>query len=337
MAYCEARKNSPGDYGEIETHIRRSTDGGLTWDRARQIAHMGPRIEGNPAKPVDSGDTEQTVNDPVAIADRNGAVHFLYCVNYERAFYMRSEDDGLTFGKPVDITSAFEAFRSKYDWQVIATGPTHGIQLKSGRLLMPVWFAFGGRGKHGPSAVGTIYSDDHGATWKGGDVVIPNEGAFKSPNESVIVELADGRVMLNARSPSEPNRRLVTVSPDGISNWSTPKFDQELWEPICAAGLTSMPNEPQTLIYSAPRNLKLDDNDQPVPAGQGARRNLTIYLSEDDGSSWKARRTLEEGTSAYSDLAVLADGTILCFYERDQRLTLARFNKAWILRGNDPE
>jgi sialidase-1 len=58
---------------------------------------------------------------------------------------------------------------------------------------------------------------------------------------------------------------------------------------------------------------------------------------------------LEPGPSAYSDLAVLPDGTIVCFYERGRpgalrpgsrrddwpyaRLTLARFNRTWLESG----
>ena len=31
LAYCEARRNDKSDWGEIEVHLRRSTDGGKTW------------------------------------------------------------------------------------------------------------------------------------------------------------------------------------------------------------------------------------------------------------------------------------------------------------------
>ena len=69
-----------------------------------------------------------TYNNPVAIADSNGTVHFLFCVEYMRAFYMRSDDDGKTFSKPVEITGAFANFRRHWAWVVLATGPGHGIQ-----------------------------------------------------------------------------------------------------------------------------------------------------------------------------------------------------------------
>jgi hypothetical protein len=66
------------------------------------------------------GPDEQTVNNPVAIVDRNGTVHLLYCVEYMRCFAIQSHDDGLTWTSPVEITQAFEPFREKLDWQVIA-------------------------------------------------------------------------------------------------------------------------------------------------------------------------------------------------------------------------
>ena len=56
-------------------------------------------------------------DNPVAIPDyQNGSVHFLYQHNYERCYYMRSDDDGKTFTRPVDITPVFEQFRAEYDW-----------------------------------------------------------------------------------------------------------------------------------------------------------------------------------------------------------------------------
>jgi sialidase-1 len=332
LAYCEARRKSGADWGEIEVHLRRSTDGGRTWSAPQHIAHSGERIEGNPHKHDEEGAKEQTVNNPVAIVDRDGkTIHFLYCINYARCFYMRSTDDGLTFSQPVEITAAFEAFRPKCPWNVLATGPGHGIQIKSGRLIVPVWLAYGKKpGDHSPSMAGTIYSDDSGSTWKAGDIALPNEGELKNPNETSVAELSDGRVMLNTRSVSKASRRLVTTSADGATGWSTPVFDDALWEPICMGGLVAYPEKPGTLLFSNPHSLELDAEGKPIPGARGKRRNLSIKVSYDDGRTWPVNRMLEEGPSAYSDLAVLPDGTILCFYERDKRLTVARFTLEWL-------
>ncbi len=330
LAYAEARKNSSSDWGEIEIHLRRSTDGGKTWEAAQHIAHLGTRLEGNPHK-KEGGENEQTVNNPVAIVDREtGAIDFLYCINYARCYSMRSLDDGLTWSTPVDITATFEPFRKHYDWKVIATGPGHGVQIKSGRLVVPIWIAYGKEGDHGPSAAATIFSDDHGKTWQAGDLCLPNQGDFSNPNETMITELSDGRVMLVARSVSKANRKIVTTSPDGARNWTAPAFHDQLWEPVCMASIIAHPSKPGTLIFSNPHTLKLDKDGKEVPAGRGKRENLSIKLSHDDGQTWPVNKTLDAGPSAYSDLAVLPDGTVLCLYEGKADIQIARFNLEWI-------
>ncbi len=330
LAYCEARRNSGSDWGEIEIHLRRSIDGGKTWDAPKSIAHVGGRIEGNPRK-KSGGEHEQTVNNPVAIVDRTtGAIEFLYCINYARCFSMRSTDDGVTWTKPVDITAIFEPFRRHYDWKVIATGPGHGIQLPSGRLVVSIWLAFGKVGDHGPSAAATIYSDDHGRTWQAGDLAVPNTGEFSSPNETMLTTLAEGGVMLVSRSVSKANRKIITVSPNGATGWSQPKFHDQLWEPVCMASIVAHPSKPGTQIYSNPHTLPRDAAGQEIPGGRGKRQNLSIKLSRDDGQTWPVTKTLEPGLSAYSDLAVLPDGSVLCLYEGDKKIVAARFNLEWL-------
>lgn len=330
LAYCEARKNDSKDWGEIEVHLRRSTDGGKTWLPSQHIAHKADRIEGNPHN-AEGGKHEQTVNNPVAIVDRDtGAIEFLYCANYARCFSMRSTDDGATWSAPVEITASFEPFRAKYDWKVIATGPGHGIQMKSGRLVVPIWLAYGGIGDHKPSAAATIYSDDHGKTWQAGDLCLPNEGDLGDPNETMIAELSDGRVMLVSRSVSQASRKIVTMSADGATGWSKPVFHDQLWEPICMASIVAHPSG--VLLFSNPHTLPLDKDGKEVPAGKGKRENLSIKLSRDDGKTWAVNKVLEPGKAAYSDLAVLPGGTVLCFYERADSIDCARFNLEWVAK-----
>ncbi len=330
LAYCEARRDGRGDWGEIEVHLRRSTDGGLTWQPQQKIAHQAARIEGNPTK-AKGGEREQTVNNPVAIVDQHtGNIEFLYCVNYARCFSMRSTDDGLTWSQPIEITAAFEPFRTSYDWKVIATGPGHGVQLKSGRLVVPIWLAYGKAGDHHPSAAATIYSDDHGQTWQAGQIAVHDTEPFGDPNETMVTTLTDERVMLVTRSESKPNRKIVTFSRDGASQWSRPEFHPELLEPICMASITNYPKQPGTLLFSNPHSVGVDGQGQEVPGGRGKRRNLSIKLSRDDGRTWPINKTLEPGPSAYSDLAVLPDGDVLCLYESDNKIVCARFNLEWV-------
>jgi sialidase-1 len=340
LAYCEARKNSSSDWAESETFLRRSTDGGKTWGSVQKIAHLGERLPRSPIAIARKAgnNNDQTVNNPVAIVDRQtGAIHFLYCVNYQKCFYLRSDDDGVTFSKPVEVKEPFEGFRTTYECNVIATGPGHGIQLGNGRLVVPVWLSTGANG-HGPSVAATIYSDDHGKTWKNGEIAAPNTEEWFEPNETIAMELADGSVMLNIRTASKPNRRLVTTSPDGATHWAKPHFDDALLEPVCMASLVRLSTMPASktnrVLFSNPDNLSSAKGNE-KPGSHRDRKNLTIKLSYDEAKSWAARKTLEAGPSAYSDLAVLPDGTILCFYERPKLLTVARFNLEWLTDGKD--
>ena len=351
LAYCEARKGERGDWGTIDIHLRRSIDGGRAWDKPRKIAAIEGPHRKNPAALEQklASEGEVTYNNPVAIPDlKTGAIHFLFCYEYMRAFYMRSDDDGQTFSKPVEITAAFERFRVDYPWRVIATGPGHGIQLQTGRLVVPVWLSTSTGGHaHRPSVTSVIYSDDHGRNWHRGEIALPDTPEFIIPNEAAAVELANGRVMLNARSESKAHRRIITYSKDGAKGWSEPFFHSDLLEPICMAGLARMtmkpPGDRNRLLFSNPNNLeRLDGNAE--PGKNRDRRNLTVQLSYDEGETWSVSKPLEPGWSGYSDLAVTHDGTILCFYERgglDENhfktaaLTMARFNLEWLTDGKD--
>ncbi|HCN76889.1 MAG TPA: exo-alpha-sialidase [Verrucomicrobiales bacterium] len=343
LAWCEARKRPAGvsDWDDIRILLRRSTDEGRTWSAPRSIADVAGPKRKNPfalrMKNVDPNDV--TYNNPVLIADRDGAVHMLFCLEYERVFYQRSADDGVSWGAPVEITAAFDAFKKDYDWKVLATGPNHGIQLQSGRLVVPVWLSTGeGGNAHRPSVTATVYSDDRGATWKAGEIAVPNTDEWINPNETVAVELKDGRVMLNVRNESRTHRRLVTTSADGATGWSTPRFDEALLEPICMAGLARYDHGGRSLLlFSNPHNLEGGRGGNPEPGKSRARKNLSVKISADEGGTWTVNKTLEPGPSMYSDLAVTRQGTILCFYGRSDQpgfagsaLTLARFNLEWL-------
>ena len=347
LAWCEARRKG-GDWDDIHILLRRSTDDGKTWSEPKSIVDVpGPKAK-NPfslrMKNVDPADV--TYNNPVLIADRDGTVHMLFCLEYMRCFYQRSIDDGVSWSGATEITPAFDKFRATYDWKVLATGPDHSIQLKNGRLIVPVWLSTGtGGNAHRPSVTATIYSDDAGKTWKAGDIAVPCTDDWINPNETVAIELADGRVMLNVRSESKTHRRLVTVSKDGATGWSAPKFDDALLEPICMGGLvrysTAESGGKNRILFSNPDNLARADGKEEAGKNRD-RKNVSVKLSYDEGATWAVKKSVEPGWSAYSDIAVTKSGTILCFHGRAAKggfagdwLTLARFNLEWLTDETD--
>ncbi len=294
LAYAEARKDGPGDWADIDLVLRRSTDSGRTW--------QPPRIL------VDA--ETNTVNNVVAIPGRGRReVHLIYCVNYSRAYYRFSRDSGLTFSPAVDITAAFETLRPQYDWNVIATGPGHGIRLRSGRLLVPIWLSTGGR-SHRPSVISTLYSDDHGRTWRTGDII--QHPDLRNPSESMAVQLPDGRVQLNIRSESDALRRAIAHSPDGVNQWSTPTFHPTLREPVCMASLLIHPRGP--LFFTNPDHL--DANASSKAGRNSQRRNLTLQRSTDLGQTWQVLQVIDPEVSAYSDMTLTRQGDLLVLYEK---------------------
>lgn len=342
LVFCEARSSSGGDWGKIDLLMRRSPDGGTTWEPPRKVAEAPPdTVKSDVAVEQQLGKGAGfVVGNPVAISDPvEKSVHLLYCVEYARCYYTRSRDDGKTFGKPIEITQAFEAFRGKYPWRVLATGPGHAIRLSSGRLVVPVWLstAAGGVKGHGhrPSCVATIYSDNAGRTWNADDIVV-NDPHPSNPSESTVAQLGNGDVMINFRHEGEPDTttakgrptwRGVCISPDGATGWSSYRLDRALSEPVCMSSLLRIGSgKGATLLFSHPDN----------PTDR-RRRNLTIHISSDDGKTWPSKRVINPGVSGYSDLAPAPDGkSVFCFYERgsatDDRhndiaaLTLVRVN-----------
>lgn len=326
LAFCEGRIGTASDWADMDMLMRRSTDGGRTWGPIKVIA---PRQGGKPT------------SNPTPIVDKNGIIHLLYQRDYARAYYTQSKDDGQTWSPAIDITYAFEEFKPEYDWKVLAPGPGHSIQLKSGRLLVPVWLSDPSRLKphrsHSPSRIATIYSDDLGKTWHRGELVPQNEPEVRNPSETMAVELEDGRVMLNIRHSAETRRRAVSYSGDGISGWTKPVLDKELFEPVCMAGIIRVSGSEKggkaRLLFTNPDSENIEKH---------PRKNLTAKLSYDEGQSWPIEKVLNEGPSGYSDVAVGPDGTLYCLYETNTTgtgwnysLLLKRFSLEWLTDGKD--
>lgn len=307
LAICEARKNSFSDQGDIDLAIKRSFDNGQTWTEMKIIADDGDNTVGNPCPVVDR---------------ETGAIWLPFCRNNERVFITKSTDDGATWSAPEEITGSV----SKPEWTWYATGPGHGIQLKSGRLLIPCDHKINNATKENPQwyLSHVIYSDDHGKSWKLGGTL---DG---KTNECQAVETEDGSIYLNIRSYGDKNLRAYARSEDGGLTWSEVKLEESMPAPKCQASIARFTDEKQQgktrVIFSSPAGTE--------------RENMTIRLSYDECRSWPISRTLYPGPTAYSELAVAPDMTICCFYERGvkdkyEKITFARFSLEWLTEGAD--
>ncbi len=309
LAFCEGRNGGQGDTGDIDLLVKRSTDNGATWSAHQIVWDDGVNTCGNPAPVVDRATGTiwllMTWNlgsdhEPDIIAGKSE--------DTRRVFVCSSNDDGRTWSEPRDITTDVK----RPNWTWYATGPGAGIQVQNGtnagRMLIPCDH-IESETKDYYSHV--IYSDDHGDTWKlGGRTPRPEV------NECQVVELTDGRLMLNMRNyDRNQHSRQVAYSDDGGETWRDQHFDTTLVEPICQA---SIRRAGAAILFSN-------------PAHPDKRINMTVRRSMDEGKTWQTVETLHSGPSAYSDLAVLSGGRVACLYERGKKnpyetITFARFS-----------
>ena len=341
IAFCEARQRSCNDWTHSAIMARRCEDpiNNLPkWDgqfivkesnwlvepkswtemlEAGQFAdEMGWDQEADDFEPK----IDVCTNNPVPIVNHDGkTIHFVYCEHYERAFYTESKDDGKTWIKSVEITQVLEKFRQEFNWTLIASGPGHGLQLEGkeheGRLIVPFWFAKNQEDTraHEPTEVGFIYSDDKGKTWEKGGMI---PFTISNPNETQVVELDDGRILAISRSkePLKKNgakTRAFSISNDGGISWDEYRFYEKLPEPVCLGSFIKAKSKDgnSCYIYATPSPLEIGES-------QRARKNLCLWLSNNECKTWQLVRSLEEGHSAYSDLAYDEENQILyCLFE----------------------
>ena len=307
--------------------LRRSADGGKTWEPVRQV---GPDAGGS------------------AIVDANTG--HVMVVSARGGYLWRSRDHGKTWKREACLFKANAAGHGTPKGTPVQTGCSEsGITLRygkhKGRLLMPArvmapkgsnaqeWWPY-----HYNTA---IYSDDGGKTWQTACPVQSGTG------EGTLAELSNGHIYYNSRSHlSVDHRRRIAWSYDGGNMYTDWRVCEQLFEvgqphyfkygrrPSygCNAGLVRLPLEAtagkDVLLFSTPDN-----------PGK-SRVRMTVWASFDRGRTWPMKRLVYKGPSAYSSLAAGKDGNVYLLFERGKKklyesIAVARFNLDWLAVGRD--
>ncbi|MDR3198988.1 MAG: glycoside hydrolase [Planctomycetaceae bacterium] len=330
LAFAEGRV--AGDADKIETILRRSEDSGKTWSPIQIVWRDNDETCGNPCPVCDEitgtvwlfGTWNRGVDIEPKIMEGTS--------NQPRIPYlMKSDDDGKTWSQAQKMPQL-----RLDNWGWYATGPCNAIQLTRGqhknRLVIPANHSvIDGKLKWWERCRShVIYSDDHGKSWRFGGSTEPYV------NESTVVELEDGSVMMNMRSYHEKDCRAVAISRNGgesfpVSGMATGSnsddayLDYNLVSPVCQANILryswAKDNKPGIILYAGPNGKE--------------RERLTVWMSEDDGKTWKYKRLVYDGPAAYSNLVALPENQVglLCEIGPDnpyQTISLLTFPLSWI-------
>ena len=322
LLFAEGRRGDGSDPrrdedAPIDLVMRRSTDQGQTWEPL-VVIESGFRPDGG----------RLDFADPTPVLDATtGTVFLLYgqwpdiapiTVAHGQApdseqgnhvvWVRSSSDHGKTWSDRRQVVYPDEPDETSDGlyWRQAEPGPGSGIQLRwqdpgsdaDSRLLVPAKRS-GSETPDGPVTVRPFayYSDDHGATWHVGGVT-----AGPDANEDEIVELADGRILLDARQNSGDFRRRHLSSDGGIT-WGADRPDS----------IPITPVDGSMIRYSATRDGH--DRDRILfsgPRGEGGldRNNITVWTSYDEGKTFVNPVTFNHGFAAYSVLQRLSDGTV---------------------------
>ncbi|NXI35791.1 NEUR3 protein, partial [Galbula dea] len=277
----------------------------------------------------------RTMN-PCPLYDASSGTIFLFCIcvklgsseqhqlwrgcSAARLCFSTSTDDGRSWNPLRDVTD--EAIGKDLSrWATFAVGPGHGIQLASGRLVVPAYAYYIQKRIFGAVPVPcsarqrslVFYSDDRGRSWRKGDLV-----AGEPTGECQVAEIfgADAHhsqrpiLYLNARSPR--GCRAVAISPDLGLRFGPSGRCPALGEPPrgcqgSVVGFTVPDGDseaPTWLLYSHPVN-------------RHRRSDLGVYLnpSPPDGEAWWHPWVLHPGPAGYSDLAACPRGVFGCLFE----------------------
>lgn len=289
---------------DINIVIRRSEDNGDTWSEMDTVVDYG---------------YGKAASDPSMIVDwETGAIFLFYnYMDHDAApevyclHVVKSSDNGKTWSVPEDITSQITKAEWHKDFKFVTSG--RGIQTRSGMLLHTLVNIQNGLHLFG--------SKDHGKTWFFLDAPIT------PGDESKVVELANGRWMVNSRVRGAGSRYTHISSDEGVT-WTTAP-EPALMDPACNAEIIRY----SSTEAGCDKNRLLFSNAK----SKNRRRNMTVRISYDEGETWSEGKTIYAGDSAYSSMTVLQNGDIGLLFEKDDHTenVFVRFTLEWLTDGKD--
>ncbi|RYG25218.1 exo-alpha-sialidase [bacterium] len=295
LAFAEGR-NSVADQSGNAIVLRRRPTGAKSWEPMTVV----------------QADAPHALNNPCVLPTRSGKVWLMYQryphgkaeytvepgFDAERScltFVTYSDDDGVSWSRPTNISDSVKWLEARST----ASGPGIGIELTrgkaKGRLVFPM-----NEGKGRDWYVFTVFSQDGGKTWVRGGNAPRLEGT--QPNETQVVELADGSLLMNARNQASGKYRLQFRSRDGGDTWESASSMRQLLDPTCMGSLVRVSFKPDLLAFSNPND-------------EARRVNGTLRFSRDGGYTWPIASVIEPGSFAYSSLCPLPSGKLGILFE----------------------
>jgi Neuraminidase (sialidase) len=205
------------------------------------------------------------------------------------------------------------------------------VQLKSGRILVPVALHPAVKGEWGSRGIAMVYySDDAGKTWRKGKSTLEaptqTRAGFQEPG---VVELKDGRVMMFIRT--QLGSQYLSWSDDGGDTWSEAK-PSSIQSPLSPASIKRIPTTGDLMMVWNDHS-RVDPSFRSNENSGGKRTPLTVAISRDEGKTWvNARNVLDAPDGWYCYTAIYFKGSraLLAFAAGGEGLPrLSRTSVAW--------
>lgn len=298
VTMADNRFNHNGDLpNHIDVYERHSDDNGATWSTHKMVVgtEADHALVGGNHGFGDVSLVECASGKIVAIMVGGPGYFASTPSNPIVPTIITSTDGGDTWSAPRTLTD--ELYNTTYTEGAVQgsfAGSGRGLMLqrqKDKQLNGRIMFAMSHRFANNNVQEYIIYSDDEGDTWK-----FSTQSAYSGGDESKLVELADGTVMISVR---QNGQRGYNKSTDGGVTWGT----QAKWADIngnaCNGDILYV--NKHVMLHSYPND--------------GKRKNVTIKASFDGGKSWSSPYVVCAPSSCYSTMDVTKDGDIAIFYE----------------------